>query len=75
MLRNDGKKSEKEHLCLNLEIRPKGEPSQALARRGHDIRWALDSSSFGRGQIIWRTTDGILTGGTEPRADGHIAMW
>lgn len=49
--------------------------AQELARRGHDIRWSMDTSSFGRGQIIWRTTDGILAGGTESRADGHIAMW
>jgi gamma-glutamyltranspeptidase/glutathione hydrolase len=49
--------------------------AQELARRGHDIRWATDTSSFGRGQIIWRTTDGMLAGGTESRADGHIAMW
>jgi len=49
--------------------------AQALARKGHDIRYTLDSSGFGRGQIIWRTTDGILAGGTEHRADGHIAMW
>lgn len=49
--------------------------AQELARRGHDIRWSMDTSSFGRGQIIWRTTDGVLAGGTEPRADGHIALW
>lgn len=46
-----------------------------LASRGHDIRWSMDTASFGRGQIIWRTPDGILAGGTESRADGHIAMW
>lgn len=49
--------------------------AHALARKGHDVRWALDSSSFGRGQIIWRNPDGVLIGGTEPRADGHIALW
>ncbi len=49
--------------------------AQELTRRGHDIRWSMDTSSFGRGQIIWRTADGILAGGTESRADGHIAMW
>jgi len=49
--------------------------AQELVRKGHDIKWSMDTSSFGRGQMIWRTTDGILTGGTEPRADGHIAMW
>ncbi|HZK84789.1 MAG TPA: gamma-glutamyltransferase family protein [Desulfosporosinus sp.] len=48
---------------------------QELVRRGHDIRWSMDTSNFGRGQIIWRTTEGILIGGTESRADGHIAMW
>ncbi|WP_052090675.1 gamma-glutamyltransferase [Desulfosporosinus sp. HMP52] len=46
-----------------------------LIRKGHDIRYSMDTPSFGRGQIIWRTTDGILVGGTEPRADGHIAPW
>lgn len=49
--------------------------AQELARRGHDIRWSMDTASFGRGQIIWRTPDGVLAGGTESRADGHIAMW
>lgn len=47
-----------------------------LSRRGHDIRVALDSGSFGRGQIIWRDpATGVLAGGTEGRADGHIACW
>lgn len=47
-----------------------------LSRRGHDIRVALDSGSFGRGQIIWRDPEtGVLAGGTEARADGHIACW
>lgn len=47
-----------------------------LSRRGHNIQVALDSGSFGRGQIIWRDPKtGVLSGGTEPRADGHIACW
>jgi len=46
-----------------------------LARRGHDVRPVLESTSFGRGQIIWRTGEGSLAGGTEPRADGAIAAW
>ncbi len=49
--------------------------AQELARRGHDIQWSMDTASFGRGQIIWRTAEGSLAGGTESRADGHIAMW
>lgn len=49
---------------------------EALARKGHDISVAPDSSGFGRGQIICRDPEtGILSGGTEPRTDGHIAVW
>ncbi len=48
--------------------------AQQLARRGHDIEIALDSLSFGRGQIIWKDQDsGVYAGGTEPRTDGCIA--
>lgn len=49
---------------------------QALQRKGHDIRVAVDGGSFGRGQIIWRDQKtGVLYGGTEPRTDGAIAAW
>lgn len=48
---------------------------QELARKGHDINWSIDTASFGRGQIIWRTAEGVLVGGTEPRADGHLGLW
>ncbi|GIM45128.1 gamma-glutamyltransferase [Collibacillus ludicampi] len=50
--------------------------AEALARMGHDIKWASGSDSFGRGQIIWRNNEnGVLVGGTEPRTDGQIAAW
>lgn len=49
--------------------------AEALQRRGHDVRYALNGNAFGRGQIIWRQRDGVLVGGTEPRTDGHIAAW
>ena len=50
--------------------------AQALARKGHDIQVAVDTGSFGRGQIIWRDPNtGVLFGGTEPRTDGAIAAW
>ncbi|WP_374712525.1 gamma-glutamyltransferase family protein [Symbiobacterium terraclitae] len=49
--------------------------ADALARRGHAVRWAMGSGGFGRGQIIWRQPDGVLVGGTEPRTDGQIAAW
>lgn len=52
------------------------EMAQALARKGHDIKVALDSGTFGRGQIIWRDHQtGVLVGGTESRADGIVAAW
>jgi gamma-glutamyltranspeptidase/glutathione hydrolase len=46
-----------------------------LKTRGHDIIIQSEESSFGRGQIIVRTEEGTLCGGTEHRADGHIAVW
>ncbi|WP_257350313.1 gamma-glutamyltransferase family protein [Pseudalkalibacillus decolorationis] len=50
--------------------------AQSLARKGHDIQIALDSGSFGRGQIIWRDPEtGVLAGGTEARTDGSVAAW
>jgi gamma-glutamyltranspeptidase / glutathione hydrolase len=47
----------------------------ALARRGHAVRWALGGGGFGRGEIIWRLDDGVLVGATEPRTDGQVAAW
>ncbi len=49
--------------------------TEALAAKGHEITVNPDPTSFGRGQIIWRSDDGTLVGGTEPRADGAIAVW
>ncbi len=46
-----------------------------LRRRGHEVDVAEDVGGFGRGQIIWRTEEGTLVGGTEPRTDGSIAAW
>lgn len=49
--------------------------AEALARRGHQVRWALGPGGFGRGQIIWRQENGVLVGGTETRTDGQVAVW
>jgi gamma-glutamyltranspeptidase / glutathione hydrolase len=49
--------------------------AQALVAMGHKIEWALDSGSFGRGEIIIRDENGVLAGGTEPRTDGCVAAW
>jgi gamma-glutamyltranspeptidase/glutathione hydrolase len=47
----------------------------ALALRGHQISTPVDSGGFGRGQIIWRTENSALCGGTEARCDGHISAF
>lgn len=48
---------------------------QELVAKGHDIIIDYESGSFGRGQIIWKTEEGTLCGGTESRCDGYIAVW
>lgn len=46
-----------------------------LISRGHEINVQPNPTNFGRGQMIIRTEEGTLCGGTEPRTDGHIAVW
>uniref|UniRef100_UPI0035E44800 gamma-glutamyltransferase family protein n=1 Tax=Litoribacterium kuwaitense TaxID=1398745 RepID=UPI0035E44800 len=49
---------------------------ESLVRRGHQVDIAPTSYSFGRGQIILRNCEtGVLSGGTEMRTDGHIAVY
>ena len=47
----------------------------ALESLGHEVSWSTNPLAFGRGQIILRDTNGVLTGGTEPRSDSSIAAW
>lgn len=49
--------------------------AESLKRLGHNISVLPDSYTMGRGQIIWRSEDGVLCGATEPRSDGSIAAW
>jgi gamma-glutamyltranspeptidase/glutathione hydrolase len=46
---------------------------RALARRGHESSISLQTSSFGRGQIILRQDNGVLVGAAESRTDSNIA--
>ncbi len=48
---------------------------EGLKRAGHEVAVVADPTGFGRGQIIWRTKEGALMGGTEARTDGTIACW
>ena len=61
------------HIQLERELPP--ETGAELARRGHEVEIPDSNISMGRGQIIWRTRDGMLAGGTEPRCDGSIGVW
>ncbi|MCL2203018.1 MAG: gamma-glutamyltransferase family protein [Defluviitaleaceae bacterium] len=62
------------HILIEPDFPP--ETAAQLAAQGHEIETAPDTGSFGRGQIILRNpATGVLTGGTEPRADGAIATW
>ena len=50
--------------------------AEELVRGGHQVvRSAIGATTFGRGQIIWRNDQGVLTGATEPRTDGTVAVW
>lgn len=46
-----------------------------LAAMGHQVEIANSNIDMGRGQMIWRTENGLLIGGTEPRCDGAVAAW
>jgi gamma-glutamyltranspeptidase/glutathione hydrolase len=43
-----------------------------LERRGHRVQMVAgrERPGFGRGQVIWRDPEGVLWGGSDPRADG-----
>jgi gamma-glutamyltranspeptidase/glutathione hydrolase len=46
-----------------------------LIKKGHDVKIQPNQNSFGRGQMILRTEEGTLIGGTESRTDGQVAVW
>lgn len=48
---------------------------EGLENKGHLVEIAMDSSEFGKGQIIWKDGKGTLLGATDPRADGGVAAW
>ena len=60
---------------IQLEREVPAAVGRALAERGHEVEVVRSNISMGRGQIIWRTENGLLAGGTEPRCDGSIGVW
>jgi gamma-glutamyltranspeptidase/glutathione hydrolase len=66
----------KEGRTVDVEAQFPGHVAEALLRMGHKVSYgAVGDRDFGRGQIIWRNRDGVLAGGSEPRADGQVAAW
>ena len=61
------------HIQLEREVSP--EIAETLAAMGHEVEVIDDPINMGRGQIIWRTENGLLIGGTESRCDGTVAVW
>ena len=61
------------HIQLEREV--PAHVGQSLAAMGHEVEVLNSNLTMGRGQIIWRTENGMLVGGTEPRCDGTIAAW
>lgn len=61
------------HIQLEREV--PAHIAQDLARRGHEVEIVNSNLHMGRGQIIWKTENGLYVGGTEPRCDGTAAAW
>lgn len=61
------------HIQLEREV--PAHVGKKLAEMGHEVEVVNTNISMGRGQIIWRTENGMLVGGTEPRCDGAVAAW
>ena len=61
------------HIQLEREV--PAHVGKKLAEMGHEVEVLNTNISMGRGQIIWRTDNGLLIGGTEPRCDGTVAAW
>lgn len=59
---------------VQLETEVPAAVAAELKSRGHEIEILADRTYMGRGQIIWRTDNGMLCGGTESRADGSIGV-
>ena len=61
------------HIQLEREV--PAHVGKRLAEMGHEVEVLNTNITMGRGEIIWRTDNGLLVGGTEPRCDGTVAAW
>jgi gamma-glutamyltranspeptidase / glutathione hydrolase len=63
---------------VNLEAGFPAEVVAGLRQRGHPLQTPItgfDRALLGRGQIIRREPEGVLWGGSDPRADGCAIGW
>jgi gamma-glutamyltranspeptidase/glutathione hydrolase len=60
---------------LRLELETPRHVVEDLIDRGHRVQVEAEPGGFGRGQIIWRTSDGVYVAGSEHRCDGAAVGW
>lgn len=60
---------------LELECEAGNKIADELRAMGHEVSMVNDRILMGRGQIIWRSGNGVYIAGTEPRCDGTVAIW
>lgn len=60
---------------IQLEADVPAHIARELREMGHEVEIISDPIDMGRGEIIWRTENGLLMGATEPRCDGTVAAW
>ena len=60
---------------VDIERRFDAGVTEQLLRRGHAVTIPVEPIALGRGQIIWRSEEGVLAGGSESRTDGTVAAW
>eukprot|EP00879_Flechtneria_rotunda_P004254 GHRR01004503.1.p1 GENE.GHRR01004503.1~~GHRR01004503.1.p1 ORF type:complete len:608 (+),score=203.40 GHRR01004503.1:170-1993(+) len=60
-----------------LEEGSNQESAEQLSAKGHNVSTVsgFGRAIFGKGQIILRTEDGVLCGGSDPRGDGAVLAW
>lgn len=60
-----------------IEVEPgfPKETAEKLRAKGHELSYAKDSLTFGRGEMIVKMDSGVYCGASESRAAGAVAAW
>jgi len=62
-------------LDIDLELGTPEHVIRGLSARGHHVTVPPNRGIFGRGQIIWRHSDGVFVAGSDKRSDGAAVGW